>query len=64
MIEKWSEKTSRLVFSSEKKEELGEPQKTSGTMGRAIHSKGNKHVRGFSFVKSNWQRVAIFVECQ
>jgi hypothetical protein len=31
---------------------------------RAIHSKGNKHVKGFSSVRSNWRRVPIFVECR
>jgi hypothetical protein len=55
-------KTGDLVLKRKKK--LGEPRETSGTMGRAIHSKGNKHARGFSFARSNWRRVAIFVECR
>jgi hypothetical protein len=41
-------------FSSEKKEELGKPRKTPRTMGRAVHSQGNKHARGFSPVQPNW----------
>jgi hypothetical protein len=40
-------------FSSEMKEELGKPWKTPRTMGRVVHSQGNKHARGFSSVKPN-----------
>jgi hypothetical protein len=40
-------------FSSEKKEELGKPRKTPRTMGRVIHSQGNKHAKGFLPVKPN-----------
>jgi hypothetical protein len=53
-------KTGDLVL---KKEELGKPRKTSRTMGRAVHSQGNKHARCFSFVKPNRRRTAIFMEC-
>jgi hypothetical protein len=31
--------------------------------GRAIHSKRNRHARGFSIARADWRRVAIFVEC-
>jgi hypothetical protein len=44
-------KTGDLVL---KKEKLGEPWETSGTMGSAIHSEGNKHAKGFLSVRSNW----------
>jgi hypothetical protein len=50
--------------SSKKKEELGKPQKTPRTMGRVVHSQGNKHARGFLPVKPNRQRTAVFVECR
>jgi hypothetical protein len=53
-----------LRSSSKKKEELGKPWKTPRTMGRAAHSKGNKHARGFSLVKPNRRRIAVFVECR
>jgi hypothetical protein len=40
--------------SSKKIEELEKSQKTPRTMGRAVHSQGNKHARGFSPVQPNW----------
>jgi hypothetical protein len=33
-------------------------------MGRAIHSKRNRHARGFSFARADWGRVVVFVECR
>jgi hypothetical protein len=51
-------------FGVEKKEELGKPGETSWIMGRTIHSKRNKYARGFSFSRTDWRRIAIFVECR
>jgi hypothetical protein len=41
---------------------MGEPEKTSRVLGRALHSKRNRYARGFSFNGANWRRVAIFME--
>jgi hypothetical protein len=54
-------KTGDLVLKRKKNWE--KPGKTSWILGRAIHSKRNRHVRGFSFVRADRRRVAIFVEC-
>jgi hypothetical protein len=53
-------KTSNLVL---KRKKLGKPQETSRILGKAVHSKRNKHVSGFPLDRPNQRRAAAFMEC-
>jgi hypothetical protein len=53
-------KTGDLVL---KRKKMGESRETPRILGRAIHIKGNKNVRGFPLGRSKRRRVAAFMEC-